>query len=240
MSIASQVLSKFASRTALIGGLSGGLSGSVSGGGELASGLALTPPDSVAAVEQRRHERFELALLGRFMRANKQEYPCKVRDISVGGAALNSPVDVDVGERIIAYIDFLGGIEGLVVRGFEGGFAIKFTATLHKREKLAAQLTWYMNRDQLDAEEARRPGHDRLALINKATGLRLSDGRLIPVSIIDVSISGASIGTDIRPQLGMEVKLGTFRARVMRHHGQGVGLMFLDVQTSETVRKHFG
>jgi PilZ domain len=193
-----------------------------------------------AADERRRHERFELALLGRFMRANKQEYPCKVRDISVGGAALNSPVDTEVGERIVAYIDFLGGIEGTVARVFDGGFAIKFTATLHKREKLAAQLTWYMNRDVLDAEEARRPGHERLQLANKATALRLLDGRLIPVSIIDVSISGASVATDVRPQIGMEVKFGSLRARVMRHHGQGLGLMFLDVQSAESIARHFG
>jgi PilZ domain len=192
------------------------------------------------AKERRLHERFELPLLGRFMRPNKQEYPCVIRDISVGGAALNSPVDVEIGERIIAYVDFLGGIEGNVARVFEGGFAIKYTATLHKREKLAAQLTWYMNRDLLDSEEARRPGHERLQLSNKAMSLRLADGRQVPVSMIDVSISGASVGTEIRPAVGTEVKIGTFRARVMRHHGQGIGLMFLDVQTPESLRRHFG
>jgi hypothetical protein len=190
--------------------------------------------------ENRRHERFELPLLGRFMRPNKQEYPCMVRNISVGGAALNSPVDVVVGERIVAYLDFLGGVEGTVVRTFEGGFAIKYTATLHKREKLAAQLTWYLNRDLLDAEEARRPGHERLQTANKLMDLRLADGRIVQVSILDVSISGASIAIEDRPVAGMEVKLGTFRARVMRHHAQGVGLMFLDVQTAENLRQHFG
>jgi hypothetical protein len=194
-------------------------------------------PNGLALHEKRRHERFELELLGRFMRANKQEYPCKVLDISVGGAALHAPVDVTSGERIVAYIDFLGGIEGTVVRVFEGGFAIKYTATLHKREKLAAQLTWFMNREGLDPADARRPGHDRLVMNNKATALRLQDGRLIPVSVIDVSISGASVGTDARPQLGMEVLFGKIRARVMRHHAQGIGLMFLDVQTEDTIRQ---
>jgi hypothetical protein len=191
------------------------------------------------AKENRRHGRFELPLLGRFMRPNKQEYPCMVRNISVGGAALNSPVDVVVGERIVAYLDFLGGLEGSVVRTFEGGFAIKYTATLHKKEKLAAQLTWYLNRELLDAEEARRPGHERLQTANKSMDLRLADGRAVPVAILDVSISGASVAIEQRPVVGMEVKLGTFRARVMRHHGQGIGLMFLDVQTAESLRQHF-
>jgi hypothetical protein len=223
---ASLVLSKLTTRMA-------GAGLSPDGG---STGLA----GNLAGKEKRRHERFELELLGRFMRPNKQEFPCKVRDISVGGAALSSPVDLEVGERIIAYIDFLGGIEGTVVRVFDGGFAVKYTATLHKREKLAAQLTWYMNRNLLDAEDARRPGHERLSTTNKAIGMRLADGRLIPVSIIDVSISGASVATDVRPQIGMELKLGSFRARVMRHHGQGIGLMFLDSLTPESVHQHFG
>jgi PilZ domain len=191
------------------------------------------------AKESRLHQRFEVPLLGRFMRPNKQEYPCMVRNISVGGAALNSPVDVVVGERIVAYLDFLGGLEGTVVRTFEGGFAIKYSATLHKREKLAAQLTWYLNRDLLDAEEARRPGHERLQLASKTMPLRLANGDTLPVAILDVSISGASIGMEDRPDVGMEVKIGTLRARIMRHHAQGIGLMFLDVQTAETVRQHF-
>jgi PilZ domain len=198
------------------------------------------PAVEARAKESRRHQRFELPLLGRFMRPNKQEYPCMVRNISVGGAALNSPADVVVGERIVAYLDFLGGVEGTVVRTFDGGFAIKYTATLHKREKLAAQLTWYMNRDLLDAEEARRPGHERLQSTNQSMDLRLADGRLTSVAILDVSISGASIAIEARPVVGMEVKLGTLRARVMRHHAQGVGLMFLDVQTADSLRLHFG
>ena len=41
-----------------------------------------------APIDRRRHRRVDLTLLGRFMRANKEEYPCKLRDISVGGAAL--------------------------------------------------------------------------------------------------------------------------------------------------------
>jgi hypothetical protein len=37
-----------------------------------------------APLERRRHKRFNITLLGRFMRENKQEFPCKLRDISIG------------------------------------------------------------------------------------------------------------------------------------------------------------
>src|SRR5512139_117707 len=101
------------------------------------------------STDQRRHKRVAVTLLGRFMRANRHEYPCKLNDISVGGAAISSPVEVEVGERIVVYFDHIGGMEGSVVRLFEGGFAMQFKMTAHKREKLAAQLTWLINRDVL-------------------------------------------------------------------------------------------
>src|SRR6185436_3006640 len=99
--------------------------------------------------DRRRHKRISVTLLGRFMRESKEEHACKLIDISAGGAAIVSPVPVPVCERVVAYFDHIGGIEGEVVRLFDGGFAIKINATRHKREKLAAQLTWLANRSEL-------------------------------------------------------------------------------------------
>ena len=86
------------------------------------------------------------------MRSNKQEHPCKLIDISAGGLAIKPvvPVAVEIGERIVAFFDHVGGIEGTVARVFESGFACKLVATQHKREKLAATLTWLANRSELD------------------------------------------------------------------------------------------
>lgn len=190
--------------------------------------------------DRRRHKRFHITLLGRFMRANKREYPCKLNDLSVGGAAMMSPVTVDVGERIVAYFDHIGGVEGTVVRNFEGGFAIQFNATQYKKEKLAAQLTWLINRHELSPDDLRRPGHERVAIINKTSVMRLPDGYATSVNILDLSISGASIATEARPPIGTELQLGKLRAKVMRHHAEGLGLQFMDIQNPDALRKYFG
>jgi len=156
--------------------------------------------------DRRRHKRIGLPLLGRFMRAGRQEYPCKLKDISVGGAALMAPVDVELGERIVAYVDQVGGLEGHVVRGFEGGFAIRLAATPHKREKLAAQLTWLLNRTELASAQERRP--ERLITRENRTGLQLAEGLIVPCDVLDVSVSGARLRTDARPDVGKEVEIG--------------------------------
>ncbi len=201
--------------------------------------LADEPDRMQPIVDQRRHIRFPLNLLGRFMRANKQEYPCRLHDISVGGLAVMSPVDVDAAERIIVYLDQLGGIEGTVVREFAGGFALKVNATPYKREKLAAQITWLLNRPTIDGPDSRRVGHERIAAVNKTSLLRLPDGTEVEVSIQDVSISGASIITTARLPNGSEVSLGKLRALVVRQHALGVGLQFVDIQNPDALRRYF-
>jgi hypothetical protein len=188
--------------------------------------------------DRRRHKRVSVTLLGRFMRANKQEFPCKLHDISVGGAALMSPVSVPDGERVVCYFDHIGGLEGTVVRNFEGGFAIRFNATQHKREKLAAQLTWLINRDELVGDEERR--HERIIPRNGTSSLKLAEGLSIACQVIDVSISGASVGTQSRPAIGSEIVLGKLRGKVVRHHEQGIGIAFLDIQNPLALRRYFG
>ena len=190
---------------------------------------------STNTIDRRRHRRVAITLLGRFMRANKQEYPCKLVDISVGGAAIHASVDVDSGERIIATFDHIGCLEGTVVRTFPGGFGIELQATQYKRDKLAGQIAWLMNRHELgDSAEARR--HERIAIANsKQAMLKLDEGVTIPVDVIDFSMSGASIATTARPPLGHSVQIGKLKGRVIRHHTEGIGVEFVAVQPPENL-----
>lgn len=198
---------------------------------------ALSQPQ--VALDRRRHRRVTVTLLGRFMRANKQEFPCKLVDVSVGGAAIHTPVEVEVGERIVAYFDHIGGIEGHVVRTYPGGFAIELQATQYKREKLASQITWLINRHELGpAADTRR--HERHQMANKRAALKLDEGIVVEVNVIDFSMSGASIATEARPALGTAIQLGKLRGKVVRHHEEGIGVEFVDIQNPEAVRRYFG
>src|SRR5215469_11697241 len=90
--------------------------------------------------DRRRHQRVEVNLLGRYMLADRREFPCQVVNMSPGGMALIAPVAGAPAERVIAYVDHLGRLEGKIARLFENGFAMTISATERKRDKLAAQL----------------------------------------------------------------------------------------------------
>src|SRR6476659_8763878 len=102
--------------------------------------LLLTKPVKLPlADERRRFQRVRVNLLGRYMLADRREFPCQVTDMSPGGMALIAPVRGEVSERVIAYVDHVGRLEGIVARHFQNGFAMTVAATARKRDKLAAQ-----------------------------------------------------------------------------------------------------
>jgi hypothetical protein len=175
-------------------------------------------------IEQRRHQRVKVTVLGRYMLADKREYPCQTLDMSVGGVSLFAPVRGALGERVIVYLDQLGRIEGLIARHTKNGFALSMSLPLMKREKLAEQLTWLVNRDALGMVEDRR--HDRVTPRAARTVLRLADGQTYPVKIIDISLSGAALAAEVQPELGSPVVIGQTTGKVVRHFMGGIAVEF--------------
>ena len=178
--------------------------------------------------ERRRFQRVRVNLLGRYMMSDRREFPCQVVDMSPGGMALVAPANAKPGERIIAYIDHVGRLEGAVVRAFPNGFAMTIAATPRKRDKLAAQLTWLANRHILGLPEDRR--HGRLSPKNTQTNLILPSGVTVLVRLIDVSLSGAAIATEAKPPVGSLVMVGRTQARVVRVGDDGIAVEFTRLQ----------
>src|SRR6185437_9582086 len=134
------------------------------------------------SAERRRFQRVSVNLLGRYMLADRREFPCQVVNMSPGGMAVIAPVAGQRGERIIAYVDHLGRLEGHVARIFQNGFAMTIGATTRKRDKLAAQLTWLANRHILGLPEDRR--HGRVVPRNPIGRLILPNGLNVTCRII--------------------------------------------------------
>ncbi len=180
------------------------------------------------SAERRRFQRVNVNLLGRYMLADRREFPCQVVNMSPGGMALIAPISGAAGERIIAYVDHLGRLEGHVARTFQNGFAMTISATARKRDKLAAQLTWLANRHILGLPEDRR--HGRIVPRNPIGRLIMPNGVNLACRIIDVSQSGAGIASDQRPQIGVLVTLGKVQGRVVRHLEDGFAIEFTRLQ----------
>jgi hypothetical protein len=188
------------------------------------------------AQERRRHQRVRVNLLGRYMLPDRREFPCQVINMSPGGMALIAPVNGQVGERVIAYVDHLGRLEGAIARHIENGFAMTISATARKRDKLAAQLTWLANRSILNLPEDRR--HGRIVPRNPSAHLIMPSGVNVGVRIIDISLSGAGIATQHRPEIGSAVTLGRITGRVVRHLEDGFAMEFTRLQHPDSLEEN--
>jgi hypothetical protein len=181
-----------------------------------------TSTSAAQSDERRNYNRIPVSIAGRYMLENKREFACRTTDISSGGASLAAPVRGDIGERVILYLDYMGRLEGIIVRHTEPGFAVIFVLTNHKRDRVADQLTWLLNRDCLNEFDRR---HERIVPLLRHC-VMLESGKEHIVKLIDVSMSGAAIATDHKLPHEAKVILGTTPGRVIRSFENGVAVEF--------------
>ena len=192
-----------------------------------------TPRPARAYAQMPHFQRVKVSVLGRYMLADRREFPCQVLEMSPGDAVVVAPVAGGAGERVIAYLDHIGRIEGCILSPNDAGFVMDLSASPRKRDKMAAQLTWLANKDVLNLPEDRR--HERMVPDNRHSTVVLDDGRRYNCKIIDISLSGAAVELAVRPAMGTPVTLGRMRARVVRHFQDGVAVEFASAQEMLTV-----
>jgi hypothetical protein len=170
-------------------------------------------------------QRVEVRLLGRFMRSDRKEFDCESIDASPQGIAFSSDAGVQPGERIVAYLNQIGRVEGRVTQIYTRGFAIEMNVPAAKRNKLATQLAWLAHRQALGLPEERR--HERIAPRDRYTILRLANGREYTATVIDLSASGVALNVECEPPIGARVVVGSTPAEVVRHVNCGIAVQFL-------------
>ena len=108
---------------------------------------------SAADHERRRQARIPIALHGRYMLECGRDYPCITRDVSRIGMSIEGRPVGALGERVIAYLEELGRVEGRVVRRSKSWFAIELAATPHRLEQLDQKISAIVQRRSQDGAE---------------------------------------------------------------------------------------
>jgi hypothetical protein len=193
-----------------------------------------------AKAERRHFMRARVEIAGRFfVPSDSREASCKIVDLSPGGALCVSEIVPTADTPIVLYIDGFGRLEGGVVRPQEvvaggttpeGSFGVQFHCSAMKRDKIAEQLTLYMNRGVVDEAAMRR--HDREPT-KGLTRFTRSNGEVLNCEVQDLSLSGVSLKTDARLPLGEIVLIGQTAGRVVRHHETGIAIEFVSAQSEK-------
>jgi hypothetical protein len=187
-----------------------------------------------AGEERRRFRRVNIAVAGRlYIPATQEEAICTIEDISPGDASIICELKREPQGRAVIYLDGLGRFEGPIVRAKPGGFVMTFTCSHQKREKLAEQLTLELNRHLLTDSDVRR--HDRVETAGgNFTHFTRSTGEQIRCEVLDLSLTGVSVRSEVKPPVGEHLLIGTRAGRVARHHNDGIGVEFLGLANTAT------
>ena len=189
-------------------------------------------------MERRRFRRFNIRLMGRFMLEDKSEYPCRIMNISAGGAAIASTVQPSIGETVILYMDHIGRAKGHVGRSEPDHFGVCFDISDTQRERIALKISWLIN--QIDGDQPDMRRHHRFKANARENTLILPEEIVITCQVQNFSLSGASILTTARPKLGSQVTLGNMQATVVRHHDEGIGIEFTGTPSAAHLLAEFG
>jgi hypothetical protein len=182
-----------------------------------------------AKAERRRYRRVRLDLPGRlFIPADGREDRCAVINLSPGGAAVECELVPAHGTQVVLYVDGFGRFEGTAAgRGGGKTFGIAFVCTQSKRERIAEQLTLFLNKS-LGGEETLLRRHGRTHQKGFAKFTR-ADGQIINCEVMDISVGGVSLKSEVRPPLGEYVLIAGLAGRIARHHDHGIGIEFIGV-----------
>jgi len=157
-----------------------------------------------------------------FMPSMGKEAECLVTNISPAGAEIACEAERLLDTPIVLYAAGLGRFDGHVVWEHDGRYGIKFSGGEAKRARLAERL---MNFGRAGVQDSGRlgllPASGRLAKFTR------QDGSVVPCRVLDFSVSGVSVQTDVRPQIGEHVLIGGMVGKVARYHEGAIGIEFV-------------
>jgi len=175
--------------------------------------------------DRRKFRRVNWAVRVRGLTAEGEEFECNTVDVAAGGLRINLARPMKQGDNLVLYIDDIGRVEGVVARVLsEIGYAIEFRVPPRKRDKIADQLTWLINKDKLglyDEREAERRTAGGQVVATFGSGISVS------CAVVDVSIFGVALKTSgPRPMIGERVQVGERAGTCVRYVDGGFAIDF--------------
>ena len=170
-------------------------------------------------------QRLPIQLPGRFLDSKGEEHRIVSVAMSSQSAQIRANDLPQQGSQIVCYFDGLGRVTGEVTRVLNRGFLVQFSLTTRKRDKLADQLIWLINKDPLGLSDERQ--HPRYKAGGPAQ-LKLDSGGVLNCRVVDISLTGAGFEALSRaPAIGEIVSTGNLRGKVVRSDGRSFGIRFM-------------
>lgn len=160
-------------------------------------------------------------------------FSCRATRVSPFRMMVDMPVVGKVGDNLTSYFRDIGNFEGTISDTAKGGVLLELEMTQAMRAKLADKLTWLekKTKDPASISDARKT--PRFVPKASLSTLTLADGTVHSCFVLDASLSGVAVATEVRPPIGMPVGIGACIGRVIRHTPEGFAVKFVKQQSRD-------
>jgi hypothetical protein len=156
-------------------------------------------------------------------------FACRTTRVSPFRMIVDVPVVGKVGDRLSTYFRDFGKFDGLISDTMIGGFLLELEMTRAMRESFASKLIWLESKLKepaiIDLRKAAR-----IIPENPHSLLTLADGTTHRCFVVDMSISGAAVSSELQPQIGTPLAVGACIGRVVRRLPNGFAVKFVEPQ----------
>jgi hypothetical protein len=160
---------------------------------------------------------------------NRREFACRTTQMSPFRMLIDVPVVGKVGERVVSYFSDFGNLDGWITDTTKGSFLVDLEADKALRSKLARKLAW-LEKHQSDPSVVDARSSARIIPKAPHSTIIFADGTYSTCFIIDMSITGAAVSADARPEIGMPLAVGSCVGRVVRCFREGFAVQFVEPQ----------
>jgi hypothetical protein len=182
------------------------------------------PSNFSASVEQREYARVPTAIPSTLsILADRIALACVVTDLSASGAGVQFDEPAPPAERICRLeISWFGAFEGITTRDGGTSAGVRFLIGEAERLDLLAKLAKFVEVGLSPATD-----DDFLETVNPKLLLKLPSGQRTFCEVLNISLRGVLLKTEIRPPIGELVKAGSMYGRVETHQAEGLGITFV-------------
>jgi hypothetical protein len=156
-------------------------------------------------------------------------FACRTNRMSPYRMIVDVPVVGKVGDYLTSYFRDFGKLDGHISDAKPGCFLLELDVTYATREKIANKLIW-LEEKQKDPEIIDLRRSARIIPAETQTTLTLADGAVHECCVIDMSITGAAVSTQVELEVGTPLAIGTCVGRVVRVFATGVAVKFVEKQ----------
>ena len=164
-------------------------------------------------------------------------FACRATRVSPFRMIVEVPVVGKVGDSLTSYFQDFGHFEGTISDTTKGGLLLELEMTQAMRAKLAEKLIWLEKKakDPFSISDARK--NPRFVPKGSQSTLTLAEGTVHACHIIDVSMSGVAVLSEIQPPTGTPLAIGACIGRVIRHFPNGFAVNFVKQQSRDELHR---